>query len=452
MLLTLFSSVFPSYENTIHPLTIARTLISNVHALRYHLLAVLPFLLKSSVAFGSIALVVHMIHVRRQRFQGIQQLLEKYPDPTLPLRDLKVAQEVWSRTIEYDFPFVSDFSIEMSTFKACAVPTISKILASTKQLTGDSHKRIDDTSLLLCELHDVPSRRAARALLIETIDPKTGKSVERLRRATDPSPNPLLDPEELQEQSNDEARVQATIERINWIHSHYRISQDDYTYNLALFVLEVLDWIDRFEWRKTTDLEKNAILAVWTATGEKLGIKNIPSTIKDYREWTENYEREKMVYASWNPVVAEGVIKLSQSAIPFPTPCGLIRRVFAALLAPRVCAALGYEAPAPYMVWMTKTFFWLRSRFIRHFMLPRTVPLVRSALRAVEEEVPVDVKEGAHGVDGVKSGGGCPFSQSHKRYIPRFDYLQPALYSKGYRIDELGPARFQGKGPAKTSA
>ncbi|KAG0256387.1 hypothetical protein BG011_004584 [Mortierella polycephala] len=393
-----------------------------------------------------------MVHVRRQRFRGIQQLLEKYPDPTLPLRNLKIAQEVWSRTIEYDFPFISDFSVEMSIFKACATPSISKILAATKQLTGDTHKRIDDTSLLLCELHDTPSRRVARALLIETTNPKTSKPVERLRRATDPSPNPLLDPEELQEQGNDEARTQATIDRINWIHSHYRIPQEDYTYNLALFILEVLDWIDRFEWRKTTDLEKNAVLAVWTATGEKLGIENIPSTVKDLREWTENYERVKMVYASWNPVVAESVIKLSQSTIPFPTPYGLVRRVLISFLPPRVCAALGYKAPATYMVWMTKTSFWLRSRFVRYFMLPRTVPLVRTALRAAKEEAPVDIKESAHEVDGVKSGGACPFSQGHKRYIPRFDYLQPSLYSKGYRIDELGPARFARKDPTKTSA
>ena len=51
-------------------------------------------------------------------------------------------------------------------------------------------------------------------------------------------------------------------------------------------------------------------------------------------------------------------------------------------------------------------------------MLPRRMPLVRTALRANEEN----------------------------KYVPQFHKYKP-VYPDGYRIEDLGPAKFVGKCP-----
>ncbi|KAF9949866.1 hypothetical protein BGZ70_001599 [Mortierella alpina] len=307
---------------------------------------VLHSLVKSLPTAASLALLCYLAAVRRSRFRGIKTLLDKYPDPTTPLRDIKVAHEVYSRTFLLDFPFIAGIGLEMTGLKTFAIPSISKVLVATKQ--------------------------------------------------------------------------------------------DDYTYNLSLFVLEATRWIDRFEWRKLTDLEKNAILAIWTETGRAMGIEHIPGSVEEFEEWAETYESKKMVFAPSNALVAESNLAILGSVTP---PVGSILRDFIeSLMTPRLRAGLGYGAASRYKVWMYSSLLWLRGSFVKHLMLPRTVPLVRTALRAAKE---------GKAAEGQKtdSASGCPFS-GRKRYITRFDLAPPPVYPQGYVIEELGPNRFLGKGPA----
>lgn len=96
----------------------------------------LHLLVKSLPAASSIALLCYMAAVRRCRFRGIKALLDKYPDPTTPLRDINVAHEVYSRTFLLDFPFIAAISLEMTGLKTFAIPSISKVLVATKQVRG----------------------------------------------------------------------------------------------------------------------------------------------------------------------------------------------------------------------------------------------------------------------------------------------------------------------------
>ncbi|KAF9571128.1 hypothetical protein EC968_000986 [Mortierella alpina] len=386
-------------------------------------------LVKSLPAAASIALICYVAAVRRYRFRGIKSLLDKYPDPTTPLRDINVAHEVYSRTFLLDFPFTAVIALEMTGLKTFAIPSISKVLIASKQMTTDCKKRLEDTALILTEIHEVHSRRVVRSMLEEVVDSKTGATVERLRAT--PLQFDQVDTEEEQERRNDDARAEAALKRLNFLHSHYRISQDDYKYNLALFVLEAAHWIDRFEWRKVTELERNAILAVWTRTGRAMGIENIPGSVQEYAEWTEAYESKKMVFAPSNKVIAASNIALLEALAP--PAASFLRDFTVSLMTPRLRAGLGYETPSRYKIWMFSSILWLRGCIVKHLMLPRTVPLVRTALRATKE-----------GIDA--KGAGCPFS-GHKRYITRFDPMPPPVYPHGYAIEELGPDKFVGKGP-----
>ena len=51
-------------------------------------------------------------------------------------------------------------------------------------------------------------------------------------------------------------RAQAAVQRMNSIHSKYRISNQDYVYVLCLFMLEPTRWIDQFGYRTSHDHEK----------------------------------------------------------------------------------------------------------------------------------------------------------------------------------------------------
>lgn len=52
------------------------------------------------------------------------------------------------------------------------------------------------------------------------------------------------------------------------------ITNGDMSYTLALSILEPIRWIDRFEWKKLTDLEVNALGTFWKTLGETLHISH----------------------------------------------------------------------------------------------------------------------------------------------------------------------------------
>ncbi|KAF9578649.1 hypothetical protein BGW38_005451, partial [Lunasporangiospora selenospora] len=182
-------------------------------------------------ATGGFALAAYMALVRHLRYQRIRRLQRKYPDPTLPLRNYEVAREVAASIIELDFPYITVVALEFALFKTYAIPTISKILASTKQFTGKCLKRVDDTTLILLEMTETFSRNKRRELIEGKTDPK--------------------------EVENDTHRSHVATERLNFIHGHYNIKQDDYLYTLSLFVSDPNEFIGRFEWRPLTRLEQN---------------------------------------------------------------------------------------------------------------------------------------------------------------------------------------------------
>ncbi|KAF9088804.1 hypothetical protein BGX23_007099 [Mortierella sp. AD031] len=196
-----------------------------------------------------------MAVVRHLRYRRINALLRKYPDPTLPLRDIHVAKEVSSTMGAYEFTYISVVSLEFALFKTYAIPSISKILAATKQFVTQCPKRADDTSLILLEMTESYRRKTYRAMTEDKQDPDAD----------------LMDAK----------RERLALEKLNFIHGHYPIRQEDYLYTMALFILEPVSWINRFEWRKMTWLEKNALFAVWTYHGQNMKIKNIPKTFDE---------------------------------------------------------------------------------------------------------------------------------------------------------------------------
>ncbi|KAI7831450.1 hypothetical protein BC939DRAFT_391887 [Gamsiella multidivaricata] len=318
-------------------------------------------MLYPGVAFGLAIFVGYLLLVRHLRYQRINALLKKYPDPTLPLRDRNVAKEVSSNFADIDFPFLNVVSLEFALFKTYAIPSISKILAATRQFKDSCSKRTEDTTLILQEMSEGYARKQFREIIERRVDEEEDK--------------------------NDERREFIATERLNFIHGHYPIKQEDYLYTLALFVLEPHIWISRFEWRESTELERN------------------------------EYERSHMVYANTNVAIAEVTTDLLLSLAPsFTHAFG--RQVVSALLSDRLRTAFAIPPPPAGLTTVIVGALKLRAFFVRHFMLPRRYPNVRTALRANEEN----------------------------KYVPLWNKYAP-VYPDGYKVEDLGPAKFLGKCP-----
>lgn len=106
-------------------------------------------------------------------------------------------------------------------------------------------------------------------------------------------------------------RVIDSFGRLNYLHGVYRdsgqILDDDMLYTLALFALEPIKWIERYDWRKLSDFEKCAMGTFMKSMGDAMLIDygNLPSAKHGFRDgiqwleeisqWVEKYEIEHMV-------------------------------------------------------------------------------------------------------------------------------------------------------------
>ena len=178
------------------------------------------------------------------------------------------AQKIQKYLFRLEFPFTTQKALEFALFRTYGIPSISSLLVHTTQLSDplSASKRVEDTKILVAEfLAQAPS--SDRAL--------------------------------------------SAIARMNYIHSLYqksgRISNYDMLYTLSLFALEPIRWVDRYEWRNLTDMEKCAIGVFWKAMGDamKIDFKAITPApagwqdglawLSELESWSIAYERECMV-------------------------------------------------------------------------------------------------------------------------------------------------------------
>lgn len=155
-----------------------------------------------------------------------------------------------------------------SPVQTYGIPTISKLLAGTAQFSKPetSLKRYADTVVLIQEfMGNAPSSHRARI----------------------------------------------AIARTRWMHSGYRASgeilEDDMLYTLVLFAVQPVRFLEKYEWRGTTDLERCAIGTFWKSVGDNLNISfdALPSGKNGFQDglhwleeaiaWADAYEAKCMV-------------------------------------------------------------------------------------------------------------------------------------------------------------
>jgi hypothetical protein len=234
------------------------------------------------------------------------------------------------------------------------------------------------------------------------------------------------------------------LARINYLHSLYRksITNDDMLYTLSLFILEPIRWAKKYDWRPFISIEEEARFVLWKEVGERMGIENIPLTLRELNEWSNDYEAKHMVYSKDNQICGEATLALMLSLYP---NCmrNFVRKALISLIDERLRLAMGFEEAPFWMKRLTTSIFNIRAFLLRHCALPRIYPddkgqgpsscIMNKDGRYQRTSYilePWYVKE-------TWFNKLCPFIK--KRPGPKYR-------SQGFKVEELGPENLAGKG------
>ena len=156
-------------------------------------------------------------------------------------------QEIIRLTFFHEFPWDGTKSLEFALFRTYAVPSIGGLLDATGEFKYRTQKRYDDTDLLI-------------STWVEH-----GYDSDLGRRA---------------------------IRRMNQIHSHFAISNEDYLYVLSTFLFEPIRWMRNFAWRPMCEVEERACYVFWSEVGRRMGMHDIPESLEAFEAYNVNYERD----------------------------------------------------------------------------------------------------------------------------------------------------------------
>ncbi|KAI3528260.1 hypothetical protein CSPX01_16360 [Colletotrichum filicis] len=294
-----------------------------------------------------VVITAYMLAVRVLRYRrrdGFQQRFSQYKTreemASLPLSD---AASIMRELSEREFPVTFCTSVSFALFKTYGIPTISKLLVATSQLSGDrtASKRRTDTGVLMYEIiYNTPDSR-------RNID---------------------------------------AISRVNFLHSRWReagkISNDDMLYTLSLFVLEPMRWTALYEWRDLTMFEKNALAIFWKDLGNEMGISYgclVPhmsqkddalAWLEALQKWCLDYQERNMVHAISNEKLAHANITLLLMDFPKFTH-NFVFRQLRCLMEPVLRRAMGYEDPSKLDLFIFENLVAFRRNVLKYFCLPR---------------------------------------------------------------------------------
>ncbi|KAJ5127176.1 hypothetical protein N7448_007955 [Penicillium atrosanguineum] len=363
--------------------------------------------------------------IRTLRYQRVNNLPKKYNYPTresMANMTDEEAFQIQKGVAQLEFPFIFIKSLQFALFRTYGIPTISKLLTKTTQFSNPATalKRYTDTSTLVQEM--------------------VGNSPTSSRAIT-------------------------SFARTRYLHAGYRASgkilEPDMLYTLALFALEPIRFIERFEWRSLSDLERCAIGTFWKSAGDALGVSYdaLPSGqgfrdgiqwLEELETWSLEYEREFMVPDVNNRETADQTTAILVYMLPaWLCPVGL--QFVSFMMDERLRRAMMYDPPTAFFSALFSSLLMVRKLFLRYLVPPR--PYFLRYISFTEEP-----------------------DQSNRFFLTQWEaapyYVKPTLwnrwgpmawltwalgrpvpgdegdkfYPSGYTIPDVGPKHFEGKG------
>lgn len=250
----------------------------------------------------------------------------------LTLDPVKDCQDIVRLCSSYEFPFDITRSLEFALYRTFAVPSIGALLHRTQEFEQRPQKRYDDTDLIVSEIVE------------------NGYESERGR---------------------------AAIRRMNQQHGRYPISNDDFLYVLSTFIFEPIRWIERFGWRRMSEVEKQGFFNFFHNVGRYMNIKEIPASLEEYERFNREYERRNFGYSDANKWVAAATrdMILSWYSPKFLWPVG--RPFVHALMDEPLLEAFGFPKPSRFRRRLVEGALRAKAN-INRMLPPRTKPLKRT--------------------------------------------------------------------------
>ncbi|KAF5384037.1 hypothetical protein D9757_006960 [Collybiopsis confluens] len=418
--------------------------------------------LKATLIGASI--IGYLILVRTLRWKRYQALHRKYGQKyEQGLLTPEDAQNIIACSGQYDMPALMNYALSFALFKTYAIPTISKILSDTKELKSAAgiSKRYADTEILIstwvfCPISGNPSQ----------LDSQAGNRVVKPSDSNVTNTDVLEDP-----------RAHLALARVNWLHSKYPI--------ICLFPNTDFEtdetvpekWARCYGWREFSPMEAYAAYLFWFEIGKRMGIKDIPESMEAFKQWIDvrEYEARAMIPAQTNNDVATYTTEELIHIVP-ETVLGFrlkdyVRRLTVCALDDNVRIAMMQKQQPPYLHTIFRFTLFSFAFFQKNLCLPRSQTNPGGAI-----DIPLD-----------KATAGCPVNNSdcakestqrpafHRMHPKRYQanpwYMPeptsiggqiknwasirlglynsppgPNLRSEGYRLEEMGPLRYEQHG------
>jgi len=253
------------------------------------------------------------------------------------------------------------------------------------------------------------------------------------------------------------------VARVNYLHGKYTIKNEDYLYNLALFVLEPVRWTARYDWRPHSPLERQAFFVFWMEIGRRMGMQNIWETFEDMEEWALAYEEQHMVPSNASEQLAKRTIAHYLTRLPnVPGLRRFFEQLVLCFLDERTRRAMRLGEPSLNISRFISAIFAIRAFVVRHMCLPRRTPSLWVQLDTPPASCPASrgadkTRLRMHAVYKRKTG---PWYYPESTGLTRV--IQQALVnlglqdpqklpgkqwkSDGYRLEEMGPVQFEHEG------
>ncbi|KAK0120092.1 hypothetical protein ONS95_011505 [Cadophora gregata] len=281
---------------------------------------------------------------QKSRYGRINALKEKYgftDDPT-SWKDMTVeqAQEIESNMAEWEFPRLFQFAWISDFLRTSTDPGVSRALVKSGHMVNPDpmveHDRLQSTVHLMSGMMAYKFRSANHSLVIS---------------------------------------------RINEHHHRYGtwINSDDVLYLIIHFSEVPVQWISKFGYRKLEGFEVQAMWLLWRELGCSMGVKYIPETLEQAKEWRKNFETK----CRWREDANEEAGMAMMNEIIYSVPSlfkPFVRKLIVSILDADIVYFCQMEklGPSPVLRSIAYSLFGLCAWFIRNFCNPRQSPYKRA--------------------------------------------------------------------------
>ncbi len=142
----------------------------------------------------------------------------------------------------------------------------------------------------------------------------------------------------------EQERGRAALRRMNHIHQGFSIPPEDFAYVLATLAVVPMQTMDRYGWRRTTEVERAAAAGFYAELGRHMGLRDLPGDYAGFEAFMLDYERRCFAYTDEARDLVAATLSLLGHRVPRPLR-GAVGLLGSTLMSPSMRTAAGVRTP-----------------------------------------------------------------------------------------------------------